>query len=195
MAGDELEFTVTFSEAVTVTGAPKLRFTIRGTSGANETRQAGYVAAHSTATELAFAYTVTGTDYDHDGVGWPANPLDLNGGTITTDSTSSDVDLASAGVGSVQAHKIHVKPDRESPRIVSSPTAAANGYVTGETIRASVTWDHKVRAVTSPVGTSGDANQLNGGTPTQDHSGLREGAPLPGGTRQALYSNTSTARP
>ena len=143
VAGDELEFTVTFSEAVTVTGAPKLRFTIRGTSGEDETRQANYVATDSTATQLAFAYTVTGTDYDHDGIGWPANPIDLNGGTITTDSTSSAADLASSSVASNQAHNIHVRPDMESPRITSNPAAAANGYVTGETIRVAVTWTRR----------------------------------------------------
>ena len=51
------------------------------TVGSN-TRHANYSATGSTATELVFAYPVTATDKDEDGISIVANALELNGGAI-----------------------------------------------------------------------------------------------------------------
>ena len=62
-AGDVITFEVKFTEAVTITGAPRLRFKI---SGAGDD-YAPYVSGSGSDT-LVFAYTVLATDADADGI-------------------------------------------------------------------------------------------------------------------------------
>jgi hypothetical protein len=66
---------VVFSEAVAVTGTPRLVLTIGST-----TRYATYLSGTGTST-LTFRYTVQSGDLDSDGIA-VASPIDLNGGTI-----------------------------------------------------------------------------------------------------------------
>ena len=61
--GDVIAFEVKFSEAVTITGAPRLRFKITGTGD----DYAPYVSGSGTDT-LVFAYTVLATDADTNGI-------------------------------------------------------------------------------------------------------------------------------
>ena len=74
--GDAIEVTLTFSQAVTVTGTPQLTFDVGG-----ETRTASYAEGSGSA-ELVFRYTVAAGDEDEDGIAVAANSLALNGGTI-----------------------------------------------------------------------------------------------------------------
>ena len=62
-AGDVITFEVKFSEAVTVTGAPRLRFKITGAGD----DYAAYVSGSGSDT-LVFAYTVLPTDADDNGI-------------------------------------------------------------------------------------------------------------------------------
>jgi hypothetical protein len=75
IVGQHLDFTVVFSEAVAVTGTPRLVLTIGST-----TRYATYLSGSGTST-LVFRYTVQAGDLDSDGIA-VASPIDLNGGTI-----------------------------------------------------------------------------------------------------------------
>ena len=76
-ATDTIEFTVTFTGNMTVTGAPQFAFGLGGT-----THQVAY-ASGSGSEELVFSHTVVATDGDdHDGISWAANALSLNGGAI-----------------------------------------------------------------------------------------------------------------
>ena len=75
-AGDIINLTLTFSEAVQVSGIPNLRFQI-GTS----TRRASYVSGSGTTT-LTFAYKVQDGENDSDGISIAADGLVLNGGQI-----------------------------------------------------------------------------------------------------------------
>ena len=83
--GNTIEVGLTFSEAVTVTGAPSLLIEVGGTN-----RQASYHSS-SGGTQLLFRYTVLAGDDDDDGIAVVANSLTLNGGTIgaTDDSTAA----------------------------------------------------------------------------------------------------------
>ena len=81
--GDAIEATVTFSEAVIVTGRPQLALTV-----GPQTRQAVY-ARGSDSTELVFSYTVIVGDSDNDGVSIDPNVL-----THVTDSTIQDAATA-----------------------------------------------------------------------------------------------------
>ena len=65
--GEEIQFTVAFSEAVTVTGMPQFVFSL-GNAGDTRRVNAGYDPAASTDTELVFAYTVVSTDEDDNGI-------------------------------------------------------------------------------------------------------------------------------
>ena len=68
-AGETIAFTVTFSEAVTVEGAPAFRFSL-GNAGLTQgvARVAAYDAGRSTATKLVFTYEVQARDEDTDGI-------------------------------------------------------------------------------------------------------------------------------
>ena len=79
--GDEIQVGLTFSEAVTVTGAPQLTLDVGGRS-----RTAEY-SKGSTTTQLLFTYTVASGDEDTDGIAVVANSLALNGGSIRADAT------------------------------------------------------------------------------------------------------------
>ena len=139
--GDDIEITVTFSEAVSVTGTPRIKIKL------NKFKKAGYVAAESTATALVFSYTVRRTDYDHDGINLPANGLELNGGSITNQAGHVDADLDHDKLRDDADHKVHVLPEVSSVTVASTP--AANGiYRTGETIQIDLTFDKEVRVFT-----------------------------------------------
>ena len=81
--GDEIQVGLTFSEAVTVTGAPQLTLDVGGRN-----RTAEY-SEGSTTTQLLFSYTVATGDEDTDGIAVVADSLALNGGTIRAGSTNA----------------------------------------------------------------------------------------------------------
>ena len=81
--GDEVQVGLTFSEAVTVTGAPQLTLDVGGQS-----RTAEY-SEGSTTTQLLFTYTVASGDEDTDGIAVVANSLALNGGAIRAGATNA----------------------------------------------------------------------------------------------------------
>ena len=84
--GDTITVSLTFSEAVTVTGTPHVVVDIGG-----QPRNFKYSGDGSTAAAQPFSYTVLVGDKDADGVSLLVNSLALNGGTIqaTDDSTSA----------------------------------------------------------------------------------------------------------
>ncbi|QIL19344.1 autotransporter domain-containing protein [Thermomonas sp. HDW16] len=84
LSGETLDFTVTFNEAVTVTGTPQLAVVI-GTT----TVQAAYLSG-SGSNALVFRYTVVAGDSDNDGIALGA--LSANGGSVQ-DAVGNDADL------------------------------------------------------------------------------------------------------
>lgn len=84
--GQQLDFSVTYSKDLIVSGAPSIALTI-GTT----TRQAVYVASASTAAKQVFRYTVQAGDADADGIA-VASPIALNGGAMK-DSSGNDAEL------------------------------------------------------------------------------------------------------
>ncbi|GAB5526714.1 MAG: hypothetical protein Roseis2KO_45860 [Roseivirga sp.] len=91
-SGATLDFTVTFSDPVTITGAPTLPVTI-GSTSVNATLNAP-VAASTTA---FFSYTILVDQEDTDGIALGAS-LDLNGATIQ-DAANLDASPTLNGVG------------------------------------------------------------------------------------------------
>ena len=86
---DTITVGVTFSEAVTVTGTPRITLDIGGTE-----RTAEYSGDGSSAATQSFSYTVQPVDQDDDGIAVAANALALNGGTIQATDDSAAAALA-----------------------------------------------------------------------------------------------------
>lgn len=117
-AGDVLTFTVNTSEAVLVSGSPRLALDIGGV-----TRYA--TLASSSGSTLTFQYTVQAGETDTDGIGVGAS-LDLNGGSVK-DAAGNDLNLTLNNVGSTS----FVRVDTDAPGVVSilrdgtSPTSGS----------------------------------------------------------------------
>jgi hypothetical protein len=84
-ASTNIPFTVNLSEAVIVTGTPRVAIDVSGT-----TRYANYISGSGTSA-LTFTYPLTAGDLDLDGVAL-TSPLDLNGGTVR-DANGNDANL------------------------------------------------------------------------------------------------------
>ena len=97
---DIMDITVTFNEAVTVTGTPQIDLTIDKT-----VHQADYKSGSGT-TQLVFQYTVQNTDEDTDGATINANGLKLNGGRIRRHNTAITADLVHAARTNQSSHKV-----------------------------------------------------------------------------------------
>ena len=109
-AGETIQFTVTFTAAVDVTGDPVLEFLFDG----SELRQAGDVSGSGT-TELVFGYTVVSGDDDDNGLflrdesdyNNPDGPVRLDSNDeIEFKDTSTDVPLYWQGRGNHPDHKV-----------------------------------------------------------------------------------------
>ena len=87
-AGETIEVWIVFDKLMTVTGTPRLKLDISGT-----TQYATYVGLSLNKKSLLFRYTVQGGDVDDDGISIPADALELNGGTIQ-DSAATDANLS-----------------------------------------------------------------------------------------------------
>ena len=166
--GDEIRATVTFNEAVTVDiggGTPQLQLTI-----GEQTRNAGYSASHSSATELAFTYTVVAEDRDNDGVSIAANALSLNSGAIYREgATSVPALLVFPSLSAQEPHKVNLPPGVVSVAVTSTPRAAENTYGAGEQIKFTVTFSNAVE-----VSTGRPHFEFSTGAPRQQAGGVRE---------------------
>ena len=96
--GDSIEVTVTFTEDMTVTGAPRLELDFDGTA-----KTAEYKSVSGKA--VVFSYTVTGGDTDTDGIAIGENKLTLNGGTIQ-DAAKNNAVLTHTAMTADAGHKV-----------------------------------------------------------------------------------------
>lgn len=108
--GDNLDFTVTFSDPITVTGSPRIALNVGG-----ETKYATYVSGSGTG-NLVFRYIVAAGDLDLDGV--TVGALQANGGTLR-DAGADDADLTLNNVGATT----RVIVDGVAPTLQSSAPA------------------------------------------------------------------------
>ena len=102
--GDTIRFTVTFSEAVQVTGDPQFGFSLSGA------RTADYDSGSGT-TRLVFAYNVQSDDTDADGI-WVGNhdstnrTLQLDAGDAITSLGGADANLEHDRLNTQSGHKV-----------------------------------------------------------------------------------------
>lgn len=149
VASQHLDFTVNFSEAVSVTGTPEIALTL-DTGGVVEAQYVG----QSSASALTFRYTVVAGENDANGI-TVGNAIALNGGTIA-DAAGNTAMLTLNNVGATSG--VHV--DSIAPAVTSIATSGA-GIVAGS---GDLNAGH---AVTLTLNLSEAVNvDVTGGTPT-----------------------------
>ena len=104
LAGEVIEFTVTFSAPVTVTATPKFAFRLGAA-----TRQAAYASGSGSAA-LVFARTVQAGEVDRNGISWNALALALDGGTITQMGATTAASLTHAEQAPLEGHRVDAAP-------------------------------------------------------------------------------------
>ena len=104
LAGEVIEFTVTFSAPVTVTATPKFAFRLGAA-----TQQAAY-ASGSDSVALVFARTVQAGEVDRNGISWNAIALALDGGTITQTGATTAARLTHAEQAPLEGHRVDAAP-------------------------------------------------------------------------------------
>ena len=115
-AGETIEVSVTFTQAVTVTGQPQLTLNVGGMD-----RTAGYVSV--TGSALVFSYQVASGESDGNGVSIKANSLSLNEGTIKASADNTDAVLNHPAVADDRQHWV----DGIRPELVTTAGAMVNG--------------------------------------------------------------------
>jgi hypothetical protein len=138
IVGQTLDFTVVFSEAVAVTGTPRLQLTIGST-----TRYAD-LPDPSTGSTLTFRYTVQSGDLDTDGIAFVSTSIDLNGGTIT------DVPGNNAVLTFTPPNTSGVLVDGVAPTITSVTGPAAGTYIVGQHLDFTVVFSEAVAVTGTP---------------------------------------------
>ena len=144
-AGGVIEFTVTFNEAVTVTGTPRLPLL--------NMQYANYQSGSDTST-LKFTYTVQTGDADTDGINLEQDALELNGGTILATDDSAAALITHSAVSDQSGHKVdgsRTGPWVKSLAVTSTPGQQDNIYGLSETIRFTATFSAAVTVTGAPV--------------------------------------------
>ena len=149
---DVIEVTLTLSEAVDVTGAPRL--TIKMDPNFGE-KQAGYHSGTGTAS-LTFTHTVVEPNVSTQGIAVLADTLELNGGTIQSASSDADANLAHAGLGHDASHKVDWQktPQAITPTVssvaVTSDAGDDDTYAKDDVIEVTLTLSEAVDVTGAP---------------------------------------------
>ena len=142
--GETIWVEVVFSAAVAVSGRPQVALNVGGSA-----RQATYHNGGGS-TYLYFQYVVQSADRDTDGISIPANAVDLAGGAVTAEgSSTTDAELAHAGVPAEAGRKVNGRAGVGAPPAITDvrfPTGPADGvtYGLGEQILVNVEFDKQV---------------------------------------------------
>ncbi|MFC3415403.1 MBG domain-containing protein [Algoriphagus hitonicola] len=135
VAGETLDFTVNFSEAVVVTGTPQISLTI-----GSETQQASYVSGSGTSA-LVFSYAIAMGDLDSDGITL-AGSISLNEGTLR-DAAGNDANLTLNGVGDTD----QVLVDALAPTVISL-VIDDTSLTSGESSLVTITFSEAIAGLT-----------------------------------------------
>ncbi|MDE2639729.1 MAG: hypothetical protein OXI03_04005, partial [Chloroflexota bacterium] len=101
--GETIRVTLTFSEAVNVSGTPRLKIDMASAEWGE--KWAAYASGSGTAS-LTFAHTVVQPNYSSQGIAVLANTLELNGGAITSVSSGTAAGLGHAGLDHDSNHRV-----------------------------------------------------------------------------------------
>ena len=199
--GDDIEATLTFNQAVDVTGSPQITLNI----GSSE-KAASCAAATNTTTVLC-SYTVAQGNDAPDGVGVKANSLALNGGTIRKESSSTvNAFLGHAAVAVNASHKV----DGIRPTLITTGADAPKSSVDGtqaflrfsEALSSTDTGGFTIHVVTAGMPATGAVTSATinaGDRVTLTHNGVVSASStltlsIIQGAVTDLVGNTSTQR-
>ena len=173
--GETVSATVTFDEAVDVTGTPQLTINVGGTD-----KVLDYASGTGT-TALVFSGRVAFGDTDADGLSIAADKLDLNGGTIkaTADANPAAV-LTHTAVAASASHKVNGATAPPAPTVssIAFNSAGTDGaFMTGDAVTATVTFDDSV-TVDTMGGTPQLTIKMGGADKVLDYSSGSPGTAL-----------------
>ena len=147
--GDDIEFRVTFSEAVEITGTPQLGFCLNNSGQDCNLKQADYNRGTGTSA-LVFRYTVQTGNEDDNGIWIGDNAITLNSGTISKQGTSQTASLRNSGISTQTSHRVYSGPIIHSVVVTSTPRYSADTYTLGEQIKITVTFSEAVVVTGDP---------------------------------------------
>ncbi|MYN65779.1 MAG: hypothetical protein F4X11_12225, partial [Acidobacteria bacterium] len=147
--GETIRVAVTFSEAVAVTGSPRLQIDLDPADWGE--KWAAYENGGGT-DRLTFAYEVVEPNLSTEGVAVLANTLALNGGSIRSAETEAEAELGHAGLDHDPAHKVDWRPEAVTVTGVSVASNAGGDdtYRLGDTISIRVAFSEAVDVTGSP---------------------------------------------
>lgn len=178
--GEDIEVTVTFTEAVDVTGTPQITLDVGGA-----TKEADYASGTGT-TELVFAYTILAGDTDADGVSIDANSLALNGGTIK-DGAGNNATLTHSAVTDDSGHKVDTTaPSLSSPTDAETSDTEADLGVDTDEGNGTLYW------VVTTSGTAPSAAQVKAGLDNGGSAAADSGSQAVSGTGTQAISGGAT---
>ncbi|MDE2752271.1 MAG: SwmB domain-containing protein [Gemmatimonadota bacterium] len=140
--GETIRVSLTFSEAVDVTGTPELKIDMDPADWG--TKVAAYESGSGTDT-LTFAHVVVQPNYSMQGIAVLADSLALNGGTIKSTATQADAALAHFGLAHQENDRVNwrypgLRPDAPAVTYlaISSDAGSDRLYTKGEVIRVTL---------------------------------------------------------
>ena len=139
--GETIHIRVTFSEAVTVTGSPKLSIDMDPAHWGE--KQATYAGGGGTSS-LTFVHEVVEPNYSTQGIAVLVNSLILGGGTIKSAGSQMDAVLGHTGLGHDSGHKVDWRPDISVADAQANEGAGANVAFEVSLSRAFTTGAHRV---------------------------------------------------
>ncbi|TJZ63051.1 T9SS type B sorting domain-containing protein [Sphingobacterium olei] len=145
--GQDLDFTVNFSEAVVLSGSPQISLTVGETS-----RQASYLAGTGSSS-IVFRYTVLSGDLDLNGI--VVGALSLSGGAIR-DAAGNEANLILNNIGSTS----QVLVDGVRPTVVSM-SLDNTSLAVGETATLTLVLSERISGL-EPADFSVDNGNLSG---------------------------------
>ena len=147
--GDVIRITLTFSEAVNVTGSPQLKIDMDPADWGE--KRAAYEDGSGTAS-LTFAHTVVEPNYSTQGIAVLEDTLELNGGSIKSAASDTDAELAHDGRDHDPEHKVDWR--RSVPTVssveITSDAGDEDTYILGDVIRITLTFSERVNVTGSP---------------------------------------------
>ena len=150
---ERIEVEVDFGEPVEVTGTPRLALAV-----GDQTRQADGVGSDTNQCggyeRMLFRYEVQAEDLDADGIGFAADALTLNGGTIgSLAGTAAHLDLSDHAIIAARGHNVDgslVVAPRVANAAFSSTPQNGTAYGAGEWVRVWVRFDRAITVSGTP---------------------------------------------
>ena len=166
LLGETIRVTLTFSEEVDVTGAPRLKIDM---DPAHWGEKLASYASGSGTTALTFTHTVVEPNYSTQGIAVLENSLELNGGSIRSSASQTDAALSHIRLNHNASHKVDWQrsppaqtptptpestptatstPESDVPRVtgaaITSDPGSDNVYGSSEVIEVTVTFSEPV---------------------------------------------------